>query len=269
MSELAELWIAVEDHQVVVVGIDADVAPAAADVAVRLGVSKLVITDPEGGWGPSFASEEDLGDDGSPRPIVAGAIRRALAGGVDGVNLCRFEDLDTELFTFDGAGTLFTADAYLSVSPLVADDFPVVEGLVQRGVAEGYLRPRSRAETIRLALGGLGARVSPSGHLAGFGTLERERYAGERLAEVACLYAINRFSGEGVGAELVDGLVAQARGLGSRAVFACTVSERAAGLFVRCGFGEVGLDRLPEQKWVDYDPERRRRLRALWLDLGS
>ncbi len=267
MDDLAALWAGLEDRGVRVIGVHDDPAGPAADLAGRLGVAKLAITDSGGGWGRSFASAEDLDDGAGTRPVVADAVRRALEGGVGGVNVCRAVDLDVELFTFDGAGTLFSSDAYVQVSRLRADDLTVVEQLVARGVAEGHLRARPRREVVRLALGGLGARVGPGRHLAGFGSLEVERYEADGLAEITCLYTVNRYEGEGVAGRLVEGLLDAARRTGVTAVFACTVSSRAAALFGRSGFREVSQDRIPDAKWVDYDPDRRRRLSTHWFDL--
>ena len=61
---------------------------------------------------------------------VTAAIAVALGGGVTNVNRCRPQDLDRELFTFDGAGTLFTSGGYVELGPLRVDDLPAVERLV-------------------------------------------------------------------------------------------------------------------------------------------
>lgn len=267
-SAIADVWTSTNEHGVGVIGTESGPSDVGAALACCLGVSKLVVADPEGGWGSSFASDE-AARNALVRRDVASAIVKALDGGVSGVNLCRPEELDAELFTFDGAGTLFTRDAYVSVSRLCADDFPLVENLVLRGIEEGFLRDRSQTEIIRLALNGFGARISPSGHLAGIGALEADAYASEHLGEVTCLYTVNRFAGEGIAGELVAGLVEHARRQSVAAVFACTVNERAANMFVRCGFREVPQDRLPERKWIGYDPERRKQLISLWLDVPS
>lgn len=267
---LADLWIDLTTTGTVVLDVTGGLVAAGADLAVRLHAKKLLITDSHGGWGTpprSFAELNDLGDAPDDRSEVFDAVRSALVGGVSSVNLCRLDELDRELFTFDGAGTLFTRDAYVQVTPLTLDDFPVVEELVARGVHEGFLRPRPRAEVVRIAFGGLSARVAQSGHIAGIGSLETDRYADECVGEVACLYTVNRFSGEGAGAQLLEGLVASAMDLGLHAVFACTVSESAAAFFERHGFTNVSHDRVPDAKWVGYDPARRGEARVLWLDL--
>lgn len=278
IDRLASLWIELSDRGVAVVSSDhadgsEDVSRLAAALAVRLRADKLVLTDPAGGWGSpprSFAGAADLeGSTASPRPAIIAAVRSALDGGVQSVNLCRFGDLDEELFTFDGAGTLFTADAYLQVRPLSLDDLPVFEELVHRGVEDGFLRPRPRTEVVRVALNGMGARVAHSGHLAGIGSLETVRYDSEQVGEVECLYTVNRFAGEGAGGQLLEGLMAAAIGRGLKAVFACTVSDKASAFFMRHGFVEVPHGQIPAAKWEGYDPARRRRIRALWLDLEA
>jgi amino-acid N-acetyltransferase len=254
------------------------VARTAAQLAVELRALKLVVTDPDGGWGRpprSFADvvthatafEHQLAD--RQRGAVVDALRVALGGGVGNVNLCRSIDLDRELFTFDGTGTLFTSGGYLELGPLRVDDLPAVERLVAQGVDDGVLKPRSRSEVAALAATGLGARVVGSGHLAGIVSLDVEQYREERLGEVACLYTVSRFSGSGAGALLVDGLVERARADGLKAVFAVTVSDLAAAFFGRKGFREVDAAAVPERKWEGYDPARRSQARVFWRDVAD
>ncbi|MCB0971576.1 MAG: hypothetical protein KDA97_08685 [Acidimicrobiales bacterium] len=272
LDHLAELWLAITDQREVVVAVapgrEATVAAALAE-AVR--AHKLVITDAGGGWGRpprSFADvvthaaafRDQLAD--RQGGAVLDALEAALRSGVTNVNLCRPDDLDRELFTFDGAGTLFTSGGYVELGRLRVDDLPAVEGLVAQGTADGLLRPRSRLEVARLAVGGLGARVVGSGHLAGIVALDAETYRAEGLGEVSCLYTVSRLSGTGAGSLLVDGLLAVAGEAGLRDVFAVTVSEAAAAFFIRKGFAEVDPEHLPERKWATYDPERRARARV-------
>lgn len=276
---LADLWLAITDRREVVVAAPAGTeATVAAALAVSLHALKLVITDPGGGWGRpprSFADvvthaaafEAQLAE--RQGGAVVAALTEALAGGVTNVNLCRPADLDRELFTFDGAGTLFTSGGYVELGPLRVDDLPAVERLVAQGTADGLLRPRTRAEVARLAVAGLGARVVGSGHLAGIVSIETEPYREEQLGEVACLYTVSRFSGAGAGGLLVDGLVRQAARLDLRGVFAITVSDVAAAFFARKGFAEVAQDEIPDAKWATYDPARRARARAFIRPTGS
>jgi amino-acid N-acetyltransferase len=276
---LADLWLTLTDAGVVLVSAPAGAeAHAAARLAVDLRAQKLVLTDPAGGWGRpprSFADvvthAEAYRSQLAERQggAVVAAIDLALAGGVTNVNLCRGVDLDRELFTFDGAGTLFTSGGYVELGDLRVDDLPAVERLVAQGIAEGLLRDRSRQEIARLAVNGLGARVVGSGHLAGIVSLDVEPYRDEAMGEVSCLTTVSRFSGAGAGVLLLDGLVDRARQRGLDAVFAVTVSEAAAAFFVRRGFREVGHDEIPAAKWVGYAPERRHLARALRRDVHA
>lgn len=263
---LAELWMAIADSRTVVVDANGEsIVTVAARLAAALGAHKLVLTDPEGGWGipprsfadvrhPESGYGEALADRAGGRLIPA--IEAALAGGVRSVNLCRPGELDPELFTFDGTGTLFTDGGYLRVEPLRVDDLAEVERLVARGTADGLLRPRSRAEIARLAVTGLGARVLGGDHLAGIVSLETDPYRDEAIGEVACLYAVSRFSGAGAGGLLVDALVERAGRDGLESVFAVTVSDAASRFFLRHGFTEVGHDAVPARKWDGYDRDR-------------
>lgn len=276
-GRLAALWLAVADSPRVTVRTpDARRSVVAAHVAASLRALKLVITDGGGGWGRpprSFADVRTHGDayraqlGERQHGRVVEAVEVALAGGVTSVNLCRAADLERELFTFDGTGTLFTSGGYVGLAPLRIDDLAAVEDLVAQGVADGVLRPRSRLEVARLAATGLGAKVLGSGHLAGVVGLETAAYRADALGEVAGLYTVSRFSGSGAGGLLVEGLLERAAALGLRAVFAVTVSDLAADLFARKGFTEVAPESLPAAKWHGYDPERLSSVRAFWADL--
>lgn len=269
----ADLWLAVgANPMVVVVETEPGMATTVAGrVAASLRSLKLVLTDPEGGWGdpPRSFADVQQPEQGFARELaerqgghVVPAIEEALAGGVTSVNLCRAADLDAELFTFDGTGTLFTSGGYIRLDRLRAVDLPEVLDLVEQGTTDGLLRPRSRDEVARLAVSGLGARVLGSNQLAGIVSLETERYTAEAMGEVACLYAVSRFSGAGAGGLLIEGLLEQAATDGLKAVFAVTVSDAAAGFFTRKGFTEVGHDQLPAAKWDGYDGTRRSLARA-------
>ena len=90
-----------------------------------------------------------------------------------------------------------------------------------------------------------------------------------RAAELASLYTLTRFLGEGVGAHLVLHALERARALGCEYVFACTISDRVAGFFERNGFQRVAPDEIPAEKWRDYDAERRAAVRCLRCDLAA
>lgn len=275
---LARLWLTVTDEHVALVAAPGRVFEVAGTLAAGLRATKVVLTDPDGGWGDPPRSFADL--QLYRRPLqreldrrgighLLPAAERALRGGAYSVNLCRAEDLEAELFTFDGAGTLMTLGGYLALAALRVDDLPAVEALVAQGVRDGVLKPRSRSEIARIAAGGLGARVIRTGHLAGVVGLETDRYSGLDVAEVSGLITVSEFSGAGAGGLLVQGLLAQAAELGLRAVFAVTVSDNAAEFFLGRGFTEVGRDDVPAAKWTGYDPVRRGLTRCFWHDVAA
>lgn len=276
---VSTLWPALLARGVVVVpSVGASGPGDAADLAVLLGVPKLVLTGDVERWGvdlPSFVTLRDLDDglaalDGRPGgSATRRAIRAAVQGGVPSVNVCRLVDLDEELFTFDGAGTLCTARDFLEARPFVIDELPTVEDFVDRGVQQGYLRPRDRAEVARLLVTGVGVHVVGSGHLVGIGSLETAPYREEQVGEVGALFAAGRFTGGGVGWRLVRALVDRAVEHRLRAVFACTVSADAETLFERNGFRRVDPSVVPPAKWDGYDPDRRARVRCFWRDLDA
>jgi len=269
---VAHLWLAIADSPCVVVGASASaVARAAGSVSASVRASKMVLTDPAGGWGspPRSYADIDVHRDRLTSHLAerglhdfTSAALEALAGGAYSVNLCRAEDLEFELLTFDGRGTVLTQGRYLQLAALQVDDFPAIEALVARGVRDGVLKARSRIDIARMAVGGLGARVLRTGHLAGVVGLEVDRYAGTGFGEVSGLITVAEFSGLGAGGLLVDGLLQMCRARGIASLFAVTVSGEAAEFFIRRGFGEVGHEDVPPAKWEGYDADRRRAARC-------
>jgi amino-acid N-acetyltransferase len=253
-------------------------ASACHEIALRLGLSKLVWIDPDGGLRrhdgrrDSFIDLKELGgmlrDDACNEPAQRVAllreIERVLADGLPAVNLCSASGLGDELFTYAGSGTLFTRERYIRVRRLTLDDFDAANDLVARGVSEGYLAPRAQEEVERVLASGFGAFVEGR-HLAGIGALLHHPAGG--AGEIASLYTLTRFLGEGVGGHLVSFGVDQAREHGCRYVFACTTSDRVAEFFEREGFARVAADAIPPEKWKGYDPERRARVVCLRRDL--
>ena len=143
------------------------------------------------------------------------------------MNLCTAAGLDEELFSYAGSGTLFTVGRYVEVRPLGIDDFAAASDLVARGVAEGYLALRSEPEVDRVLANGFGAFVERS-HLAGIGALVPHPESG--TGEIASLYTLTRFLGEGIGGHLVAALCQVARERGYACVFACTTERARRGL---------------------------------------
>jgi amino-acid N-acetyltransferase len=282
---LADIWQVLRVRSLCVVLSTGPALAVGGLVAGRLRAHKLVIVEPAGGLidekHRQALSVLDLSRLGvlllegeaefqglSPRRPMLEHVAQALESGVGSVNLCNLEGLARELFTYQGAGTLFTRGDYCVVERLSIDDFHEVERLVERGQSEGLLKTRDASETGELLLNGYGAWVGRR-HLAGVGALRRGPYRPDEAAEVSGLYTLTRFKGEGIGDSLVKRLVAEARSERLGYVFAVTTVERAADFFVREGFRKVGPDEVPAAKWLDYDPARRARATVFRLDLGG
>jgi amino-acid N-acetyltransferase len=248
------------------------------EVVTRLALSKWIWLDAAGGLERSdggrrsFVGLEELqrelagglGPGDEPRRPVLTEIEVALRQGLPAVNVCSLAGLEEELFTYSGSGTLFTRERYIAVRRLGLDDYAAAAHLIERGVAEGYLAPRSAEAVEQVLASSLGAFVEGT-HLAGIGALVEHSVAS--AAEIASLYTLTRFVGEGVGSHLVTAASERARDRGFAYVFACTTSERVVAFFERNGFRRVTHDEVPTEKWADYDAERRARVVCLRCDL--
>ncbi|MFQ5418500.1 MAG: GNAT family N-acetyltransferase [Myxococcota bacterium] len=253
-------------------------AAVSARLALRLRVMKLVWIEGVGvlrddqGRRLAFVDLEELrailrdglSDGDVLDTTTLGEFEAALAAGLPAVNLCSLGGLADDLFTYHGSGTLFSRERYVEVRALGVDDFAAAADLIARGVAEGYLAPRSPDDVERVLTNGFGAFVEGR-HLAGIGALLR--HDSSKIGEIASLYTLTRFLGEGIGAHLVEHACECARAQGCGAVIAVTTSERVQGFFERNGFCRADAEQIPAEKWRGYDPERRRRARCLIRDL--
>lgn len=277
-----EVWRALHDSSRIgiVVARGDDFGDHARELARRLGVFKLVWLDPAGGLVTrrgerlSFVHREELARllaapyrrlGGKDRLALWREIADMLDAGLPAVNVCAPEGLADELFTYAGSGTLFTRERYMTVRPLGVDDYDAAHDLLRRGVEEGFLAPRDAAEVDALLASGFGAFAL--GHeLAGIGALLPSPDG--QGGEIAGLYTLTRFLGEGVGFALVAHALAEARRRGLAYAFACTTSERVGAFFERNRFRPAAQTEVPPGKWQAYDPERRARIRCYRCDLG-
>ncbi len=251
-------------------------AASCGAIVSELRLAKLVWIDGRGslrdasGQRISLLDHSDLSGSGETSRAMAldspadkelvGEIRDLLEGGIASVNICSLAGLADELFTYAGSGTLLTRNRYLEVRRLGVDDFDAATDLIARGVEEGFLTPRSEAQIERTLGNAFGVFVEGR-FLAGVGALMD--YAANGAAEIVSLYTVTRFAGEGVGGHLVGYAVERARAAGYAQIFACTTSSRVESFFVREGFALVGGDSIPDEKWMNYPPDRRERVRCL------
>ena len=135
-----------------------------------------------------------------------------IRGSASSISACLPGGLADELFTYAGSGTFYAREGYTEVRDLGLDDFDAAEALIHYGVEEGYLLERSAGEVERALTHGIGAFIEGR-YLAGICAL-LPHDAG-RAGEIASLYALTRFVGEGVGVHLVRTAIerAGARGM--------------------------------------------------------
>jgi amino-acid N-acetyltransferase len=247
-------------------------AEVARTLALRLGFAKLVWIDAHGrflapdGRRIAFVDLDELraGRLAGQRMHLVARIRAMLEAGLPSVNVCTLDGLADDLFTYAGTGTLFTRERYAVVRRLALDEFDAAYDLLRRGVEEGFLAPRPPEDIDSILANALGVFVEGH-HLAGIGALLP--HPAERAAEIASLYALTRFQGEGIGRHIVAHALEAARAQRLAYLFACTTSERVVRFFEREGFREVPLDQVPAEKWEGYDEARRERVRCLRRDL--
>jgi len=256
-----------------------DLADRCREIALQLGLLKLVWIDDEGGLGRQGELRHSFMDLVQLDALIAdqaqchqamGAkperlallpqIREMVACGVPTVNLCSLAGLADELFTYAGSGTLFTRERYTDVRSLALDEFDAAHDLISRGVQEGYLVARSDEELEWVLSNAFGVFVEGR-YLAGIGALLPTARGDE--GEIVSLYTLTRFVGGGVGEHLIRFALELARRRGFGAVFACTTSPRVESFFERYGFHAVSPEALPAEKWRDYSDERRERVRCL------
>ena len=253
----------------------------ARQLANRLTVYKLVILDPQGGLTASGAPLSFLNGSHLEELQAHGArgemphqrhrqletARLALEGGVASVSLCAPADLAKELFTYEGCGTFFTLTDYCQAERLALDDFPEAERLIQRGEQEGALKKRTPSEISQLLLHGYGARLGTARDLVGLCALLP--YIADNAGEIAGLYTLRRFHGEGIGSRLVGKTITEGRERGLAYLFACTNQEGARRLFERFDFHQVKPDAVPATKWHAYASERKRTVSVYKRELAA
>jgi N-acetylglutamate synthase-like GNAT family acetyltransferase len=282
----AQLWNAIRRDRVCVLVVDGGSAfpGPVVELAIALRIPKLVLVDGRGGLLASAPGRLSFVDEnvldtllrqgeaewsglGDRRDVLV-AVREALRGGVEAVNLCTPDGIGEELFTYVGSGTLFTQGDYCHVGPLGLDEFAQAERLLERGQREGMLKLRTPEEIAELLAVAYGATVCGR-HLGGVAGLLTAPYVAERAGEIVGLYTITRFKGEGIGERLVSRLLAEAERRGLAYVFAVAIDARAQQFFARLGFSRVRPTDVPAAKWLAYDTRRRARVAVFRRAIGA
>lgn len=131
----------------------------------------------------------------------------------------------------------------ITIRKATPTDAELISALVELGVSEGQLLPRS-PEMIAASIGDWivaedGDRVIGAGSLLEMSPV---------LLEVRSLVIALEYRKFGIGAKIVDRLVDEARARGVPTVFALT---RAVGFFERRGFVVTDKEDFPEKVWRD------------------
>lgn len=279
-----------EQPHLVAVGLAADTLQKfeekILDISLVLRMSRLVWVDAGGGMADAtgqimaFLNGSRLSDilrkdnvSSDPRWHLLKIFRLLLMGGVKAISFCRLADLDQELFTYQGCGSFFSQQPYCRVRRLGLDDFELAADIIRKGEQEGFLLARSEEAVSEVLAESYGAFIL-EGHLAGLCALKTAHYQSEKAGEIVSLYTLTRFQGTGVGVQLLRSLVRDAKRLGLRYLFACTQHEWVANFFTHShfnhpwdGFHLVDTDQVPPKKWLGYDPNRKKQVICLRLDL--
>lgn len=142
--------------------------------------------------------------------------------------------------------TFVVADATPSdvrVRRATLDDARAIADLVELGVREGQLLPRS-FDAIRASIADW-IVAEDRGHIVGTGSLVAMNHA---LAEVRSLIIAPAYRGAGIGAQIVNALIDLARARGIPTVFTLT---RAVLFFEKLGFVITEKENFPEKVWRD------------------
>ena len=182
---------------------------------------------------------------------------RACHGGVDRVHIIDrgIEGaLLLELFSRDGVGTMVNADAYDSIRRATIDDIGGILELIRPLEESGALVRRSR-EKLETEIEHFNV-VDRDGAVVACAAMYP--YAGERLAELACLAVDDAYRRGQYGERLLTLAEREAREAGAERLFVLTT--QAAHWFRERGFVEAGHSILPGERQALYNFQRRSRL---------
>jgi amino-acid N-acetyltransferase len=131
-----------------------------------------------------------------------------------------------------------------AVRPASLADVPGLQALIAPFVATGDLLPRSEYDLSR-HIKEYHVAATPSGEIVGSVAL---KIYSPKLAELGALAVRADQQGNGIGKALCDAVLADARALGLREVFALT---RKPLFFLRLGFTLAEREHFPMKVWAD------------------
>ena len=134
--------------------------------------------------------------------------------------------------------------ARISVRPATLGDVPGLQQLIAPWVTTGDLLPRSEYDLSR-HIKEYHVAVTPADDIVGSVAL---KIYSPRLAELGALAVRADQQGNGLGKALCEALLAEARALGLREVFALT---RKPLFFLRMGFTLAEREHFPLKVWAD------------------
>ncbi len=156
-----------------------------------------------------------------------------------------------ELFTHAGSGSMLTADKLERLREATIDDVGGILRLIEPLEADGTLVRRGR-ELLEQ-------------EISRFTVLEHDRlilgcaalypFPKARAGELACLAVHPDYRGAGHGEKIMDAIAARARAAGMKRLFVLTT--RATHWFVERGYSEADVERLPAERKLLYNWQRR------------
>ena len=178
---------------------------------------------------------------------LVGAAVSACAAGVDRVHMVdgrRDGILIDEIFSADGAGTMFYGDQYIHVVAAGAAHVPEIMRLLQPQIDAGLLVARTAGDVADRLDDYYVYQVDDT--IQGCAAL---RLLDGDTAEIESLVVSESYRGGGTGARLVSFLLGEARRRGARRVVALTT--QSADFFMEQGFVETTPDTLPGGRAYD------------------
>ena len=159
-----------------------------------------------------------------------------------------------EFFTHEGVGTIITREVVARLREATIDDVGAILALIEPLEADGTLVRRGR-ELLEMEIGRFSV-LEHDGVIIGCAALYP--FKSEKAAELACLAVRPDRRQAGHGEELLRHIETRARAAKLKRLFVLTT--RTAHWFIERGFGEAGLDALPQQKRELYNLQRRSKI---------